>query len=82
MEIPKQTHVNCQDSRCKVCLDDSDRLSLYFDRITGLTNIDHLSHYHKWLGDNGINPETEWGWWTEDVFKPENLEAYTKQYEE
>lgn len=79
MKVPIQRHVNCEDPKCQVCLEDSQPLSDYLDEITGATTVDHLGRYHKWLSDKGIEPETEWGWWTEAVFKPENMKAYARE---
>lgn len=77
----KLHHINCQDSKCNVCLKDADKLEKYLDEQTGTENkIDHLGKYHKWLSDNGINPETEWGWFTVEAFDDENIHKYIKKY--
>jgi len=82
-EYPKARHVNCQNCKCRICLEDGcDSLGGFLDKETGNDKIDHLGRYHKFLSDNNINPETEYGWWTEAVFKKENLDAYIKYFKE
>jgi len=79
----KLHHINCQDTRCPVCFSDASRLEDYLCEQTGTKNkIDHLGKYHKWLSDNGINPETEWGWFTIEAFDDKNIENYIKWYKE
>lgn len=73
----KMHHINCQNPKCSVCFNDAMRLEKYLDEQTDTENrIDHLGKYHKWLSDNGINPETEFGWFTSDAFDDENIQNY------
>ena len=77
----KQQHINCQDIKCSICLSDAEKLEKYLDRQTGTENrVDHLGKYHKWLNDNGINPETEFGWFSSDAFNDENIQNYIVWY--
>lgn len=76
-------HINCQDTKCPICFSDSMKLEKYLEKRTGTKNrVDHLGTYHKWLKDNGINPETEWGWFTSDAFDDENSQNYIAWYRE
>ena len=77
----KLHHINCQDSRCSVCFNDSLKLEKYLQEKTKTGNkIDHLGKYHKWLSDNNINPETEWGWFTIESFDDKNIQNYIDWY--
>jgi hypothetical protein len=82
MEYPKQRHFKCEDDRCKICLEDSFKLADFLDEKTGTMKIDHLGKYRSFLDNRGIPAETEWGWFTEDVFKKENIDAYIKDQTE
>ena len=74
-------HINCQNPKCSVCLLDADKLGKYLDEQTGTGNrVDHLGTYHKWLMDNGIKPETEFGWFTSDAFDDKNIQNYVVWY--
>ena len=77
----KLTHPNCQMSRCQFCLADHERLGHLLDELCHTSNkVDHLGKYHKWLSDNGIEPETEWGWATPEAFEDKNITAYVEWY--
>ena len=82
MEIDIELHhPNCKISRCPVCFEDHENLSHLLNDLCSTQNkVDHLGKYHKWLGDNGINPETEWGWATPATFETVNIEAYVTWY--
>ena len=73
----KQSHIDCQNSRCQICLGDSYKLEA---RLIEQTNtgrkFDLLGRYHKWLSDNKIPNETEWGWFSQDTFKEENINNF------
>ena len=74
-------HKNCQDTECSICFSDAIKLEKYLCKQTGTGNrVDHLGKYHKWLADNGINPETEFGWFTSDTFDDENIQNYIAWY--
>ena len=72
----QQTHIECKDSRCRICLSDSFKLEEELISLTGIDSIDHLGKFHKWLHDQGINPETEYGWGSAAYFDDENIAAY------
>ena len=76
MNIPTLTHSNCQNTDCRVCMRDADYLLEYLIAMTGNQREDHLGMYHLFLSKRGIVPETEWGWFTDAVFYPENIRAY------
>jgi len=76
MEYPKQRHFNCEDDRCKICLEDCFKLADFLDEKTGINKIDHLGKYRSFLDNRNIPAETEWGWFTENVFRKENIDAY------
>ena len=76
----KLTHINCKDTNCPICFQDAQKLEDYLTEKTGNDKVDHLGKYHKWLSDNGINPETEWGWFTLETFDDKNIEGYIKDF--
>ena len=79
----KQQHINCQNPKCTTCFTDAMVLEKYLQKQCGTKNrIDHLGKYHKWLNDNGINPETEFGWFSFDAFDDENIQNYIAWYRE
>lgn len=81
MEFPNLTHPNCRNIDCGVCFKDHTKLQKKLEELTGDNKAyDHLGKYHKWLSDNGINPETEWGWATPESFEEENILAYVKWF--
>lgn len=74
-------HILCEYAYCSICLDDSDMLAALLDTLTYTnTTEDHLGLYHRWLNDNGITPETPYGWWTAAVFEKENILSYARWY--
>lgn len=76
-----QHHINCQDTNCSICFSDANKLGKYLDEQTDTKNrVDHLGKYHKWLYDNGINPETEFGWPTSATFDDKNIQNYIAWY--
>ena len=75
----KLTHINCKNPDCQVCFNDAEKLEKELTNRTGIDTVDHLGKYHLWLSKHGINPETEWGWFTIDAFDDENIEAYVKE---
>jgi len=79
-DLPKLTHPYCTNDRCLVCLDDHLSLGKYLDKQTGRNDLDHLGKYHKWLSDNGIPNETEYGWAHPDAFLIENIRSYISRY--
>ena len=77
----KLHHINCQNPKCSICFNDAMNLERYICKQTGTGNkVDHLGKYHKWLSDKGINPETEFGWFTSAVFDDENIQNYIAWY--
>ena len=74
-------HINCQNPKCHTCFLDAKKLERYLEKQTNKGHrVDHLGKYHKWLNDNGINPETEFGWFTSEVFDDENIQKYIVWY--
>jgi len=72
-----QHHPNCKEPKCEICLHDHEKLGKLLDELCDTNNtVDHLGKYHKWLGDNGINPETKWGWATPETFDSLNIKKY------
>ena len=76
MNYPTARHKNCKESTCSFCFSDSNILASFLEVKTGISREDHLGAYHSFLKREYINPETEWGWWSEEVFKKENLDRY------
>lgn len=74
--MTKLTHKNCRDVHCTLCMEEHLELGYELERCTGIDTVDHLGRFHKWLGDNGIEPETEWGWGSDAYFDEENINAY------
>jgi len=69
-------HIDCRDPDCAVCLEDHLALGNELARLTGSEKEDHLGKIHKWMRDNGMNPETEWGWATAETFWDSTIAAY------
>ena len=76
------THKNCKDDRCALCFKEHTELGRELDRRTGIDVVDHLGKFHKWLTDQGINPETEYGWGSAAYFDDENIAAYVATWVE
>jgi hypothetical protein len=72
----KQSHKNCQDTHCKLCLEEHLALGGALERLTGDDKSDHLGKFHRWLGNKGIEPETEYGWGTEAYFDNDLIREY------
>lgn len=76
----EQRHKSCQDTKCKICLADALLLEYRLKEQTGTGNkYDLLGKYHKWLGDNGMATETEFGWPSEETYKEENINSFCSQ---
>ena len=76
----KLTHKNCKNQDCQVCMKDSMELMHILDYKTGDDTVDHLGKYHSYLSKHGIEPETEWGWFTEESFDDDNINAYCNNF--
>ena len=77
----KQRHIDCQDARCRVCLDDAFRLEKRLEDEMGTGNrIDVLGRYRRWMDDKDIPAETEWGWSTSEVYQEENIKAFVRDW--
>ena len=82
MELPRLRHKNCKTHGCDSCLADTDYLRIYLEKMTNNRNIDHLSRYYHWLSGRGIEPETEYGWPTEEVFDEFYIRGYINDFKE
>ena len=78
----KLTHRNCQDAKCSLCLKEHLLLGDELDKRTGIEGEDHLGKFHKWLTDQGITAETEWGWGSDAYFDEKNISAYVATWVE
>ena len=77
----KVRHINCQDTKCPVCLNDAVKLEKLLQEKTGTGNkYDLLGKYHKWLADNGIPNETEWGWPSVETYDDDNIERFCEGF--
>ena len=76
----KLSHINCKDTECQTCMEESMDLQRVLVFKTENNKDDHLGEYHKWLGDNGIPNETEWGWFEKEAFDDENINAYIEWF--
>lgn len=76
----KLSHPYCQDTDCKVCLKEHEALGHRLAELTGDDTVDHLGKYHKWVGDNGYEPETDWGWATPLSFDDKLIQEYAAWY--
>ena len=80
-QIVRLHHINCQDSKCHICLRDHLDLAELLDNLCNTDNrIDHLGKLHLWMSKNGYVTETEWGWATPETFEKDNIEAYVNAY--
>lgn len=80
MEYPVQRHKNCENKYCNTCYEDSTLLTEYLEKKTDNYSLDLLGRYHMWLTNRGIKAETEFGWFSEEAFKPENIDAYINDW--
>ena len=78
----KRSHPRCENNRCALCLDEHLDLGKELDRRTGIDTVDHLGKFHKWLSDQGINPETGHGWGSAAYFDEENISNYVSTWKE
>jgi len=77
----KQTHKNCQDPKCKVCLEDHLAVGTRLDELCGDTGKhDHMGRFHSWLTKQGLSPETEHGWGTAAFFDDDNIAKYAEEF--
>lgn len=68
-----EVHAGCDDFRCRRCMEASDILCGVLVRLTEDEVGDVLGKYHTWLRKNGINPETDGGWWSRDALSNANV---------
>lgn len=73
-------HINCKDTKCQICFDDATNLETFLTEKTGNDKVDHMGKYHKWLTDNGITAETEYGWPSEETYSDDNIERYVRWF--
>jgi len=80
--VAVQRHINCDNTRCYVCLEDTCTLETELAERTCLEKkyCDHLGKYRTWLDHNNIPAETEHGWFTEEVFYEENISNYVTEW--
>ncbi len=72
-----QRHPNCKLDHCLICLADHEALEERLKKETGVTLVDHLSLYRKFMDARlGRSSETQWGWATREVFEEDNIRAY------
>jgi len=83
LNYPRLNHPFCKNKKCLICLNDHEHLGKYLDiRCNTKNKVDHLGKYLKWLSDNGISPETDWGWMVPEAFDNNNIENYIKWFKE
>lgn len=75
-----QTHKNCTNPKCTTCMADHLAVGAVLDELTGNDMVDHMGRFHKWLSDQGIEPETEHGWATESFFDDDLIQRYVDDY--
>jgi hypothetical protein len=78
-------HPDCPDTDCHVCLNDALRLQAYLDEATGMGHHDTLGMYRTWLDKRAdrLGPaETEHGWFSAVVFRPNVIKEFCSQYQE
>ena len=78
--LPTPKHINCKEDSCMVCLKDCTDLAEYLEEKTEIYDHDILGIYRTWLDKKKIPAETEYGWFTENVFNPETVNAFIKDY--
>lgn len=79
--LPVLRHPFCKDKYCQICLHDAHLLAKYLEDGTD-SQHDHGGSYHGWLSSQGIEPETDDGWWHPDAYRPQNLDAYIADWKE
>ena len=77
----KLHHPKCDNPRCEICLEDHEALQAQLSKMCGTGfEVIHLDLIKKWMNDNGKDPETEWGWFTPEVFEEKNINEYVEWY--
>lgn len=72
-------HDGCDDMYCRQCQANNKVLE---DILYGALNnrMDWLGRYHGWLREQGIEPETEGGWWTRETLNDANVQRFISLY--
>jgi hypothetical protein len=77
-EYPQLRHINCEDNRCNVCLEDGEELMRFLEKEIGQGNIDYLGEYRYWLDNikkvEGV--ETEFGWFSQKVYDKNLIDEF------
>lgn len=71
-------HADCNKLACRHCMAASEALNRRLEELLPdwLPNLDLAGHYHKWMTDNGNEPETDGGWWSQAALDPANVQAF------
>jgi len=77
-----QTHINCENVRCQICMNDHMSVGRRLEKLTGDKQHDHMGRFHSWLTKHGYEPETDHGWGTEHYFNDGLMKAYANDYKE
>jgi len=77
----KLRHPNCQNTDCPICFRDHHELEKVLQEKTEKgKQYDLLGIYHKWLTDNDIPAETEWGWASTQAFEDANIDRFCEWF--
>ena len=74
--LVEQRHQDCENTECKICLEDADRLGDFLEDAVGDICDDHLGEYYNWLKENNIGPENAHGWFSAEAFDDININAF------
>ncbi len=68
-------HNGCSETRCPICQANNKVLEdILYDALGD--SCDWLGRYHAWLRSEGIEPETEGGWWSKDALNDANVQRF------
>lgn len=72
-------HDGCDETHCRQCQANNKVLE---DILYGALGnmMDWLGRYHGWLRGEGIEPETEGGWWSRQALNDSNVQRFISLY--
>lgn len=72
-------HEGCEDMYCSLCIKANAELDAMMYDALGNAD-DWLGKYHAWLAMQGIQPETDGGWWTREALRNKNAERFIDEH--
>lgn len=72
-------HDGCDNKYCPKCMTAHTKVAEMIDDALGERH-DWLGKYHSWLLNQGIQPETDGGWWTREALNDKNVQQFIKEH--